>query len=270
MHISVDLPQPTLFLRPLTLVDLTYSVIASLILVLDALTFFLFELVFCYHILCVSVIQYDTSGQLYPTALKQLFTGIYVLELCLTGLFITIRNSDDGVAGIGQIVLISLAATATIIFYLTLENLFASVLKHLSASRDVECREIDRKYLVVGRSSYVQSRNLRLRDRLVAFCSLQSLSSISPSLRASIYEFARSQSRVQDRRVCNAMSVSQQISIISISEDSLELKNEKIMQARKRLKDLQFSTGLAKLDINGNLIISESVHFTDENWSNKL
>lgn len=262
MSVSVDLSQPVLFLRSLTLVDLTYSVIIFLILVFDAIAFFLFEFVFCYYIFCVSVIQCNTNNQLYSTVLKQLFTDIYVLKLYLTDLFITVRNSNDSVASIDQIVLIILAATATIIFYLTLKNLFASVLRYLSASRDTDCCNIDKKFLVAERSSCVLSRSLQLCNRIIVFCSL---SSVSFSLRASIYKFARSQSRVQSRRVCNAMLVSHSISIISISEDSLELRNKEMQQARKRLKDLQFSTELVKLDINEHFIISESAGFFDKN-----
>jgi len=61
------------------------------------------------------------------------------------------------------------------------------------------------------------------------------------------------------------MLVSHSISIISISEDSLELRNKEMQQARKRLKDLQFSTELVKLDINEHFIISESAGFFDKN-----
>ncbi len=179
----------------------------------------------------------------------------------------TVRNSNDGVAGIGQVVLITLAATATIIFHLTLENSFASVLRHPPASRDADCCNVDKESLAAGRPSRVLSRSLRLCDRMIAFCSL---SSVSPSLRASIHEFARSQSRVQSRRVCNVMPASHPIPIISIPEDSLGLGDEEMRQARKRLKDLQFSTGLAKLDVNGHLIISEGAGFLDEDWLNEL
>lgn len=186
------------------------------------------------------------------------------------GLFMTIRDKNDGVAGIGQVVLITLAATATIIFHLTLENSFASVLRHPPASRETDCREIDQGSLAAGRPSRVKSRTLRLCDRLVAFCSLQPLSSVSPNLRASIHEFARSQSRVQSRRVCNAMPASHRMSIISIPEDFLGLKDEEMLRARKRLKDLQFSTGLAKLNMNGHLVISESAGNLDEGWLNEL
>ncbi len=66
------------------------------------------------------------------------------------------------------------------------------------------------------------------------------------------------------------MPASHPIPIISIPEDSLGLGDEEMRQARKRLKDLQFSTGLAKLDVNGHLIISEGAGFLDEDWLNEL
>lgn len=235
---------------------------ASLIFVLGVIAFFLFGLVFRYHILCILVIQYNTNNQLYLTTLKQLFIDIYVLELCLTNLFIIVCNSNNDIANISQIVLITLVAIATIIFYLTLKNLFASILRHLFVFKDTNCYNVDKKSLIVERSSCVLSRSLQLYNRIIAFCSL---SSVSSSLRASIYKFARSQSQIQSRRVYNAIFVLYSISIISISKDFLRLKNKKIQQAKKRLKDLQFSTRFVKLNINEYLIISKSVEFLDKN-----
>lgn len=57
---------------------------------------------------------HDTGGLLYATALNQLFTGIYVLELCLLGLFLLLRNEQQGCACIGQAVIMLLALVLTI------------------------------------------------------------------------------------------------------------------------------------------------------------
>ncbi len=43
--------------------------------------------------------RFDTGGLLYPTAINQLFTGLYLMELCLIGLFFLVKDADiDGTA----------------------------------------------------------------------------------------------------------------------------------------------------------------------------
>jgi len=247
---------------------LTYSVIAPLILVLGAITFGLFGLVFRYHLLCVSVLRHDTGGQLYPTALKQLFTGVYVLELCLMGLFMTVRNTNDSIVGIGQLVLITLATIATITFHVTLEKSFAAVLRHLPAGRDGDYHGVDfnKESLAAQSPSQVLPGVRRLFHRLVALFSRQPLSSVSPSLRAGIHEFAKSQNQVQSQHVCKAMPALHRTPIIFIPRDSFGLTEEEVLLARKRLSNLQFSTELAKLDVNGHLVMSESADHIDDDW----
>lgn len=214
------------------------------------------------------MLRHDTGGQLYPTALKQLFTGVYVLELCLIGLFMTVRNTNDSIAGIGQLVLITLATTATIAFHLTLENSFAAVLRHLPAGRDGNHHSVDfnKESLAAQSTSQVLSGVRRPFHRLLALLSRQSLSSVSPSLRAGIHEFAKSQSRVQSQNVYKAIPVLHRTPIIFIPRDSFGLTEEEVLLARKSLRSLQFSTELAKLDVNGRLVMSESADHIDDDW----
>lgn len=80
----------------------------------------------------MSTFSYDTEGQLYSTALKQLFTEIYMMKLCLIGLFLSIRNDRDVLIDIGQVVIMMIVTTLTIIYQLFLGNIFFSILKYLS------------------------------------------------------------------------------------------------------------------------------------------
>ena len=259
-------------LSPAYTVALAYSAIAPLILVFAAITFGLFGVVFRYHLLNASVIRYDTGGGLYPTALKQLFTGIYVLELCLIGLFLAIRNRNSGFAGIGQLVLITLSAAATAIFHIVLERSFASILRHLPASRHDDCHSVSpqNEPLAAEGPGRASTRALRMLHGLIVLISQQP-SSLSPSLRASIHELARRQKKhAQSRSACKETPASYDDPIISIPESSLGLKEEEVLQARKRIKDLRFTSGLAKLDENGYLLLSQSVNSIDEEWLDGL
>ena len=93
----------------------------------------LFWFVLHYNLLYVSVFFYDTEGQLYSTALKQLFTEIYMMELCLIGLFLSICDEWDVFIGIDQATIMMIATVSTFIYQLLLRNTFASILEYLPA-----------------------------------------------------------------------------------------------------------------------------------------
>lgn len=88
---------------------LIYSVIAPLVLVFSSITFGLLWVVFRYNLLYVTISRPDTRGLLYPTALTQLFTGIYVMELCMIGLLLLVRDTDNRAACVGQAVVTMIA-----------------------------------------------------------------------------------------------------------------------------------------------------------------
>ena len=55
------------------------------------------------------------------------------MELCLIGLFLSIRDDQGVFTGIGQAVVMMIATTSTVIYQLLLGNIFSSILKYLSA-----------------------------------------------------------------------------------------------------------------------------------------
>ena len=71
---------------------LIYSTIAPLILVFNIITFGFFWFAYRYTTLYVTKFTHDTGGLLFPKAINQLFTGLYVMELCLIGLFFLVRD----------------------------------------------------------------------------------------------------------------------------------------------------------------------------------
>jgi len=104
--------------------------------------FGLFLFVFRYNLLYVSAFLYDTEGRLYSTALKQLFTEIYMMKLCLIDLFLSICDDRSVLIDIGQAVIMMIVTTSMIIYQLLLRNVFVSILKYLSAfTKDEEGQE---------------------------------------------------------------------------------------------------------------------------------
>ena len=65
---------------------------APLITIFSTVTYGLLWFVFRYNLLYVSVTLHDTENRLYLTALKQFFNRVYILELYLIDLFLSIYD----------------------------------------------------------------------------------------------------------------------------------------------------------------------------------
>ena len=115
---------------------LIYSVIAPLILVFNIITFGLFWVVYRYNTLYVTKFRFDTGGLLFPKAINQLFTGLYVLELCLIGLFFLVRDADERGNAVGtpcqaQAIIMIIVLSLTIIYQWLLNKAFAPLFRYL-------------------------------------------------------------------------------------------------------------------------------------------
>ncbi|TDZ22831.1 Uncharacterized protein Cob_v004432 [Colletotrichum orbiculare MAFF 240422] len=129
----------------IAVISITYAVVAPLMLFFSALGMGLFYLAYRYNILFVSDTKVDTRGLLYPRALKQLFAGVYLAEICLIGLF------SVSVA-IGPLVIMIILFVFSILFHLTLNSVLDPLLYTLPRSLQVEeesfnnnVEDIDRK-----------------------------------------------------------------------------------------------------------------------------
>ncbi|KAG6366797.1 hypothetical protein INS49_000977 [Diaporthe citri] len=110
-----------------TMIAITYAAIAPLILGWATIGMALFYFAWRYNVLFVTDTQIDTRGLIYPRALKQLFTGIYLSELCLIGLF-------AASVAIGPLVLMIAFLVFTVLFNLSLNNALDPLLYNLPQS----------------------------------------------------------------------------------------------------------------------------------------
>jgi len=128
-----------------------YAVISPLILVFNVITFGLFWIVYRYNSLYVTKFRSDTGGLLFPTAVNQLFVGLYVMEAALIGLFFLVTQADENgnatsttpckIQGILMIIVLIL----TIAYQILLNNAFSPLYRYLpitleddAAARDAE------------------------------------------------------------------------------------------------------------------------------------
>lgn len=114
----------------LACIGIVYSVISPLILIFNCIAFSLFWVVYRYNLLFVVNFKFDTGGLLFPRALNQLFTGLYVMEICLIGLFFLVRDAQGRVACFPQAIIMIVVGVLTILFQFTLNKAFDPVSTH--------------------------------------------------------------------------------------------------------------------------------------------
>ncbi|CAI5757281.1 unnamed protein product [Candida verbasci] len=116
-------------------ITLVYSIISPLILVFAMCAFFLIYIAYCHNITYCFIEAPDARGQHYPRALFQTFTGIYLGQVCLLGIFAVGE-------GWGPIVLQAIGIGATVFIHLNLNHAF----DHLLTVVPIDCmRALDGK-----------------------------------------------------------------------------------------------------------------------------
>ncbi|KAK1783125.1 hypothetical protein QBC45DRAFT_400849 [Copromyces sp. CBS 386.78] len=99
----------------IVVIAIAYSTIAPLMLGWATLAMGLFYIAWRYNVLFVTDTQIDTRGLIYPRAIKQLFTGIYLAEICMIGLF------GASVAP-GPLVLMVIFLVFTVLFHISMNS----------------------------------------------------------------------------------------------------------------------------------------------------
>jgi len=118
----------------IVVIALTYSIIAPLVLVFATIGLSLLYVAYRYNFLFVYNSNIDTKGLVYPRALYQTLTGVYLAQIVLIGLF-ALR------ASIGPLVLQVIYLIFTILFHLSLSKSVAPLLQFLPKTlEDVEDR----------------------------------------------------------------------------------------------------------------------------------
>ncbi|KAI4870053.1 DUF221-domain-containing protein [Hypoxylon rubiginosum] len=112
-------------------IALIYSVVAPIISLFAIITFSLLWMANRYSMLYVNRLRIDTGGVLYPQAINQTFTGLYVMELCLVGLFFLVRNENGEVACVPQAIIMIVAIVLTALYQLLLNRSFGPLFRYL-------------------------------------------------------------------------------------------------------------------------------------------
>ena len=130
----------------LACIGLIYSVISPLILIFNIVTFSLFWFVYRYNTLYVTRFTRDTGGLLYPNAINTTFTGVYVLEIVLIGLFFLVRDQHGNASGTGQAIGMIIILILTAGFQWLLNSAFAPLFKYLPITLEDDAVRRDEEF----------------------------------------------------------------------------------------------------------------------------
>ncbi|UKZ73871.1 hypothetical protein TrVFT333_001525 [Trichoderma virens FT-333] len=112
-------------------IAIIYSVVAPLISIFAVITFGLLWVAQRYSMLYVTRFEVDTGGVLYPRALNQTFTGIYVMELCLAGLFFIVVDESGTHTCTPHGIVMIVVLVLTILYQILLNNSFSPLFRYL-------------------------------------------------------------------------------------------------------------------------------------------
>ncbi|KAK7748577.1 hypothetical protein SLS53_000597 [Cytospora paraplurivora] len=122
-------------------IALIFSVIAPLMSVFAIINFAMLWCAHRYNMIYVTRFRTDTGGVLYPRALNQTFTGLYVMELCLIGLFFIQASTCYPEA-----IIMIIALVCTVLYQVMLNKEFDPLTRYLPITFEDEAILRDRAF----------------------------------------------------------------------------------------------------------------------------
>ena len=107
------------------------------------ITFGLFWVVIKNNLLyCVRTGSVDGGGLFFPSAINQLFTGLYFMEICLIGLFFLVRDTKDRVACDVQGIIMAVVLVFTVLYQIWLMNHLSPLFKYAPVRLEIESKAL--------------------------------------------------------------------------------------------------------------------------------
>ncbi|KAJ5165856.1 hypothetical protein N7492_006152 [Penicillium capsulatum] len=120
----------------LTVIGIIYSCIAPLVMGFGTIGLYLFYFAYRYNLLYVSNADIDTQGKTYTRALQHLTVGVYILIVCLIGLFA--MGSGANQMAVGPLVLMVIFLVFTILYHISMNNAMEPLIQYLPKNLEAE------------------------------------------------------------------------------------------------------------------------------------
>ena len=247
----------------LAAIGFIYAVISPLILVFNVITFGLFWIAYRYNSLYVTKFRSDTGGLLFPTAVNQLFVGLYFMEGSLIGLFFLVTDADaNGNAtsntpckaqGIIMIVILILTIAYQILLHFSFAPLYRYIpitLEDDAAARDEEFARIQemRSINQEERGEYSDG-GIAGSPGLAGASSghVEGLEDLTPAERDYLVQRAFQHEALRAKRP-----------VVWIPRDDLGVADDEVYRTQKASKHIWISDQYTALDRKGRVIFRRS------------
>jgi calcium permeable stress-gated cation channel len=133
----------------LACIAIIYSVISPLILPFTIIGFGVWWVSTRYQMLYIYQYTIDTGGLLFPTAVKQLFVGVYTMELVLIGFFVIVAAGAPGGSirwGIPYAIILVVLTVATIVFQQVIRISFGELWRYLPITLEDDAVKGDEEF----------------------------------------------------------------------------------------------------------------------------
>ncbi|KAF8847421.1 DUF221-domain-containing protein, partial [Acephala macrosclerotiorum] len=138
-RIGSNIPWYTTF----AVIGLVYSTIAPPMLLFMLITFGLFWVVIKNNLLyCVRTGTVDGGGLFFPSAINQLFTGLYFMGFCLIGLFFLVHDTQGHIACAVQGIIMAVVLVFTILYQIWLDVHLPPLFKYAPIRLEVEAKAL--------------------------------------------------------------------------------------------------------------------------------
>jgi len=124
-------------LPPLTniaVIGIAFSAIAPLVLAFVSFAFALHWLVHRYNVIYVYQYDFESGGRFFVAAINQLFAGLYVMEVCLVGIFVLATGPEAGATCIPQALAMIVVMASTVAFQSFLNRTYRTLMSYLPVS----------------------------------------------------------------------------------------------------------------------------------------
>ena len=127
-------------------IGMIYSIISPLIMIFNLITWCLFWIAHRYNALFVYQYRNDTGGLLFPKAVNQLFTGLYVMDLCMVGLFFIRKDANGELACVPQAIIMIVVMVLTALYQILLNQAFAPMFEYMPITLEDDAVRRDEEF----------------------------------------------------------------------------------------------------------------------------
>lgn len=125
-------------LTNIAVIGIAFSVIAPLVLPFVSFTFVLYWIAYRYNVLYVYRYDYESGGYFFVAALNQLFTGLYVMEVCLIGHFFVTASGEGSATCLPHGAAMTIVLVLTAAYQVFMNRTFKSLMEYLPVCGDVD------------------------------------------------------------------------------------------------------------------------------------